>query len=375
MTRNIVIALGLSFVLVQLSLLSFTIPITSYSYGTIGERIEKVSQVISRYTEIAARAMKLNTEHRSIVFVGDILLARNVEKIMAEKGESFPFLGLPLRSLGAEPAIVGNFESSMVNPHITTPALQMRFSVDKEYLGGLTSAGFTHLSLANNHSFDYGEDAYDNARTSLTERGFEVFGHGREVNESSISYIETTDGTIALIGIHASASEPDYAELKTVLEEAAERSYLQIAYIHWGNEYILVHSKTQERIAENLIDLGVDLIVGHHPHVVQDIDLIDGVVVFYSLGNYVFDQYFSEDVKEGLVVALDISDEPMLNLFPVTSEFSLSQPKMMDPTSHQEFLISLAERSDERLREAIIAGVVPLGGAVATSTEMAIMMR
>ncbi|HEY0964654.1 MAG TPA: CapA family protein [Candidatus Paceibacterota bacterium] len=375
MPTRFLIAAGLLIVLWQLSHIAVSFPVASYQYGMVGDQVEKITRTFVRYTEIAKRAVRMTPEYESVVFVGDVLLARNVEVLMRRETPDYPFAGLSLHSLGARPAIVGNFESSMAEPHVMTPALQMRFSVDEALLGGLVSARFTHLSLANNHSFDYGEEAYARAETKLTDAGFDTFGHGEEVNNDSVTYIKTKRGLIALIGIHASAREPDYQTVRKLFSEASEKSFMQVVYIHWGAEYKLVHNLTQERIAKELIAAGADLIVGHHPHVVQDVDLIDDVVVFYSLGNYVFDQYFSHDVKEGMVVTLDVNEDPVLNLLPVTSEYSLSQPSMMKPYEHQSFLEALAKRSDPKLTQAILEGVIPLQAVVATSTEMAIMMR
>ena len=373
--RNVLIAFGLIFTLGQLSPVVVDWPIPYIAYGNISERFQELSVSFFQYTQLAKRAVALTPEYNSIIFVGDILLARNVEFLMKKNSEEYPFAGLSLKTLGSRPAVVGNFESSMLKSHVATPAYHMKFSVDGALLDGLGSAGFTHLSLANNHSLDFGQDAYSYAIEALTENDFETFGHATDLNEQSLSYIKTNRGAVALIGIHASTREPDYDKFKLLMEEASEKSYLQIVYIHWGAEYILIHNKVQSHIAQKLIDNGVDLIIGHHPHVVQDVALIDDVVVFYSLGNYIFDQYFSKDVQQGLVVALDVDEVPTLNLFPVSSETTLSQPKLMEPQQHSDFLQELAKRSDPALKEAILQGKIPLPRMVATSTEIAIMVQ
>jgi poly-gamma-glutamate synthesis protein (capsule biosynthesis protein) len=180
---------------------------------------------------------------------------------------------------------------------------------------------------------------------------------------------------VTLIGINASQQIPTKHDIRSVMNEAKANSELQIVYIHWGNEYELVHSRAQTLLATELVSLGADLIVGHHPHVVQDIDIIDGVVVFYSLGNYIFDQYFEQNVMEGLVLTLDLTQEPLVSLLPVASSISLSQPTFMEPNRHKSFLEELSERSHPDIREAIAAGYVPLSTSVATSSKMAIMMR
>lgn len=374
-THNLVLTVALSILIIQLASIEVQVPVGTFAYGDFKERVKErviyFSSVIQNTNYSAAQKVKRD----SIVFTGDIMLARNVEVLMDREGFDYPYEGLSLSTLAQNPAIVGNFESSMLTPHIMTPAYQMKFSTRSDVLPALAEAGFSHVSLANNHSLDYGAEGYKNATTRLLEANIATFGHGTTIDDKSISYIDTPQGIIALVGINASANIPTKQDIKSVLKEASDDSDLQIVYIHWGIEYDDVHNKTQKLLAHELVDAGADLIVGHHPHVVQDVDIINGVVVFYSLGNYIFDQYFSEDVKEGLVLSLDMMDEAGVYLVPVESKSPLSQPRLMAPENHAVFLRNLAKRSHPSLRINIEEGYIPLGGAVATSSKMAIMMR
>jgi gamma-polyglutamate biosynthesis protein CapA len=312
----------------------------------------------------------------SIIFTGDVLLARNVEFLMKREGVDYPYRGFSLSSLAPNPAIVGNFESAMPTAHVTTQALGMTFSVDPVFLSGLKAAGYTHLSLANNHSFDYGANGYENARVQLQQNGLTAFGNGEAVDGDSVTYIDTELGRVALVALNASEHLPDRAAVEKIMRIASRKSDIQIVCIHWGTEYETVHTYVQEELATSLVHAGADLIVGHHPHVVEDIGVIDGVMVFYSLGNYIFDQYFSTEVQEGLVLSLDMVDTiPVLRLVPVSSLGHLSQPSVMPPEAHRAFLKSLALHSDPALSADIEKGVIPLSTMVATSQKMAIMVR
>ena len=93
-----------------------------------------------------------------------------------------------------------------------------------------------------------------------------------------------------------------------VKQEKAE-SRLVIIFPHWGNEYQTTHSSNQEKLAKEWIGAGADLIIGSHPHVVQDAQIIDKKLVIYSLGNFVFDQYFSDETQTGLIVGGKITKE------------------------------------------------------------------
>ena len=141
--------------------------------------------------------------------------------------------------------------------------------------------------------------------------------------------------------------------------------------MHWGVEYANTNSATQRKLAQTLSKLGVDIIVGHHPHVVQNIELIDNTLVFYSLGNFIFDQYFSVPVQQGLVLKLD--SDLGIELLPVSSEEVRVQPAFMAKEKRKLFLESLSRRSDIRLVEDILMGKILYQNMLASSSEVAIM--
>ena len=360
---------------VQIVTLEPTLSFPYIARGALVENIKRESvELRQRVEETIFSAQEIKT-YDSLVLVGDVMLARNVEVLMRRETASYPFEGLTLTTLAPNSAIVGNFESAMATPHIMTKALQMKFSVDETFLPALKAAGFTHMSQANNHSFDYDTKGFAYTGRALDRQSIAAFGNSSEITKSSITYVDSDFGTVALVGINASAHIPRPQEFAAVLDEASKYSSMQIVYIHWGTEYETMHSIAQELLAKELVAAGADLIVGHHPHVVQDVDIIDGVVVFYSLGNYIFDQYFSQEVQEGLVLALSLDETPVVMLVPVSSGAELSKPAPMEPQLHSQFLDSLAERSDPLLQENIKKGVIPLRLGVATSTKMAMMVR
>ena len=87
-----------------------------------------------------------------------------------------------------------------------------------------------------------------------------------------------------------------------------------IISIHWGDEYIGIQSKNQINLAHQLIDLGFDLIIGHHPHVIQPIETFNEKLILYSLGNFIFDQNFSKRTQKGLVEKILISQDKILSI-------------------------------------------------------------
>ena len=87
-----------------------------------------------------------------------------------------------------------------------------------------------------------------------------------------------------------------------------ERVDLIFVSLHWGEEYQLQSNVEQQRIARALIDVGADAVIGHHPHVIQEVEEYNGGWIFYSLGNFIFDQYFSPETMEGLVASVTVQD-------------------------------------------------------------------
>jgi Bacterial capsule synthesis protein PGA_cap len=364
----------LGILLFQIVSLRPELPFPTIMTGEIASAVRKAVLSVAPTSEQTDFAVQRTSTYDSLVFVGDVMLGRHVEFLMNTHGSDYPYRSMPLQALSPNPAIIGNFEASMAHVHVQAKPMQMRFSVDADHLDALHSAGFSHVSLANNHSLDYGISGYDNAFRTLRSYNIVPFGHGSEINKNSVSYLRVGERKVALVGINAINVIPSREEVELVLGAARESSDLQVVYVHWGNEYEDTHNQSQEFFAKELIAAGADLIVGHHPHVVQDIALIDGVPVFYSLGNYIFDQYFSEAVKEGLVLLFTFESEPAIHLIPVDSAVALSQPAPMNQERAEKFLDSLARRSDPLLQSAIRSNIMYLNDFVASSTKMAIIV-
>jgi len=298
-------------------------------------------------------------EDERIIFTGDVMLARDVER---RQSSLVPEHSLSkLESLFKPNLTIGNFEASVPTVHEPTPSMVMKFSVAPQNLYVLSQGGFTHLSLANNHSLDHGVIGYKNTVNELTTRGFVTGGYPIGLSSSSVSYIEANGNTFALVFVNATFGYPKVSQWLPYIEVAESSSDAVVVYVHWGDEYKLIHNDAQEKFAYELIDAGVDLIVGHHPHVVQDIGLYKNKFIFYSLGNLVFDQYWNNDVSEGLVLEL-LKDEGewRATLHPVESRTVKTQPREMDQVESMAFLRSLAERSDPVLFQQILGGSLSL---------------
>ena len=101
----------------------------------------------------------------------------------------------------------------------------------------------------------------------------------------------------------------DEHEVVDLLVDHRQDHDLMVVYAHWGNEYEPVARDATRSLARSFVDAGADVVIGSHPHVMQDVEEYRGKRIYYSLGNMVFDQYFSEEVREGMLVEVVLDEE------------------------------------------------------------------
>jgi hypothetical protein len=265
----------------------------------------------------------------TVLFVGDIMLGRKVEWYMDTQGSEYPFRNV-IQFLQSADLTIGNFEGVVSRLHIPTPSMTFRFSIKDKYLASLQALGFDVLSLANNHALDYGTSSLSFTRELCTSISLLCVGTPKAIDAYSSEVIDVYGVEIGFLSIETIYGLPNDAEVRIELTRLASTSDTQVALVHWGNEYELTHSEEQRKLARMLIDNGVDTVIGHHPHVIQDIELYREKPIFYSLGNFIFDQYFSTEVQEELAVTMKIRDTDIeYSLTPFTSTTTQSQPDYM----------------------------------------------
>ncbi len=295
-----------------------------------------------------------------ILFLGDVMLGRYVETLINKKGSTYPFIGMESLA-GRYDQVVGNFEAPLSQDHKQTDVESFNFSISTTSVDSIGTY-FSILSLANNHTFDKGEEGLAFTKDILTNKSVKTFGDPNVVDGTSVAVIPHGEQTIALVAINA-VTTLDSTSTIELLSDLNTKSDMQIVYVHWGTEYKLEHSQDQEGLARLLIDHGADAIIGHHPHVIQDIDIYKGAPIFYSLGNFVFDQYFDDNVQIGLGVELVLQNSELTyRLVPFTSKDSKSSPRLMTVDERSQLLIDLSSRSSpviaEKLRESGIIYII-----------------
>jgi len=294
---------------------------------------------------------------KTVAFVGDIMLDRGVESQIQQNNNDFFYPFDKMHEFFSEFDIVfGNLEGPIVEntPFFSDNSLQ--FAFNQEAAPSLKKAGFNVLSLANNHTDNMLWSGIFQTRNFLSENDVSYVG---EPYGCTQDFILEKQGILFLAFNKTYPNNCSSDKIVDAVEEVREKnpnSFL-IVSLHWGDEYQLSHSTAQQELAHKLVDTGADVIMGHHPHVVQDIELYNNRIIFYSLGNFVFDQYFSKETQEGLVVSLEIyQDKLVYRLFPVHA--GKSQPFLMEKEEKKEFLEELSKRSSEELFKKIRLGKI-----------------
>lgn len=290
------------------------------------------SPVFSRHlTPAGDREVPAETT-ATVTVVGDIMLAREVERAIMARGVDWPFSAIKDAWTDSD-LVVGNFEATVRDAYRYEGEV-LAFDVAPEYITGLAHAGFTHLSLANNHGDDFGNEVTEYTRETISDLGIVPFGDPA----SSALYVaraEPNGVPISLIGFHAFTEYP--TSITDVIRTEHDQGRFVIVYPHWGNEYQLEPSSAQTSAAQLFVDAGADLIIGAHPHVIEPIGTVGGTPVAWSLGNFVFDQDWSSATREGLMLHVTINDNAV-TLVPIPVTVTNRQPTVMTGTRVQEIL-------------------------------------
>ena len=256
--------------------------------------------------------------------VGDIALTHDYDELLTTKGPHYPFNHV--RDFFKDYDIVfGNLEAPFFLKGETFP-LKCSLRSNPRYVEGLKEAGFNIMSLANNHILDYKEEAFYDTFVYLDRFNINYFGAGRNIKESREPAILETKGIkIGFLGycdvlidspFYASGNERGISPLKHsyVQEDIASLKKLvdvTIVSLHWGIENWSYPSPSQIDTARKIIDLGADLILGHHPHVLQGIEKYKNGYIAYSLGNFIFSDihwFWINEAGKKICSAVRLSD-------------------------------------------------------------------
>ena len=247
----------------------------------------------------------------TLLFVGDMMFDRTILAMSEEEGSDHVFSCMA-DYLKEFDLVVGNLEGPITEyqsvSRATVPgdAGNTTFTFPTSTAATLSRNNVRAVSLANNHIFDFGRKGVESTGRYLGESGVGYFGD--PLDSSRMSLVRDIKGTtFAFVGF------TEFYGINTVESVVAEvrrvRSLANqvVVFAHWGEEYSPV-TDGQRVAARAFIDAGADLVVGAHPHIIQESESYRGGVIYYSLGNFIFDQYWDASVRIGLVLEMLVKD-------------------------------------------------------------------
>ena len=260
----------------------------------------------------------------NLIATGDGLIHNAVYSSYEQSDGSYDFSG----ALKYVKDIVKNYDIAYYNQETPfaggEPSGYPRFSTPSEFGDAMIDAGFNMISLATNHTYDKGENGvlnfynyfkgkkdivYNGIADSFESRNNFIIGEKNNITYSMLSYTTSTNGLNAPSGKEYLVNVYDKEQVKEDILSLRDKVDVLIVAMHWGVEYVSEPNNSQIKIAEYLADLGVDIIIGTHPHVLQPITKIDDTIVMYSLGNFISNQYGTDDYNKliGFMATLDIT--------------------------------------------------------------------
>jgi poly-gamma-glutamate synthesis protein (capsule biosynthesis protein) len=273
-----------------------------------------------------------------IYAVGDIMLGEQhlcnnfgVKDIIRKNGADFLFEGVSSLFKDAD-IVFGNLECSIMDVnHGNKPAF---FCAEPDAVSGLKNAHFNVLSVANNHIMEHGRKSFLHTVQILNNNGIAPVGirgkidvldvKGCKIAFLAYSFIEDHIADVCYNKIH---SEKAIVE---DIQKVRSLSDFVIVSLHWGCEYVPYPSPDQIRIGRDLVDAGADIILGGHPHVTQSYEVYRNRPIFYSLGNFIFDDTYIPTTRESFIAEIIIDDSPNsmnVNILPVMINEDNYQPR------------------------------------------------
>jgi len=247
-----------------------------------------------------------------ILNFGDMMLDRNVKKQIEKNGQDFPFkklAGDESRFFMGMDAVTANLEGSFADKRRAT-SKSIAFRFDPKMIKTLQKYNFNLFTLANNHSFDMSVAGFKEGQANLKKAGISFYGQQYKITDDNLLVKQIGDFKFGLIGLDDTINKVTMTQIKPLIEKAKNQgAEIIMVNVHWGDEYKEISNTRQRQLAHALIDSGVDVIVGHHPHVVEEMEIYKNHPIFYSLGNFIFDQYFSVPTQQELGIGLVFKEE------------------------------------------------------------------
>jgi len=260
-----------------------------------------ISLILLAASALPAAEQATSADEITIAAVGDIMLGHRAEPYLLKEGPAYPFVNV-LPVLRQAHVVIGNLESPVSTRGTAVANKTFTLRVMPIAVEALKAAGIRVVTLANNHILDFGPQALQDTLTLLNENGILHAGAGMDLNDArEPALLKVGERTIAFLSysltfpveFYASAGRPGTAPgykefVKKDIQKARSQADLVVVSFHWGAELMTSAKDYQQALGRLSVNWGADLVLGHHPHILQELEIYHGRLIAYSLGNFVF---------------------------------------------------------------------------------------
>lgn len=246
----------------------------------------------------------------SVLFVGDIMFDRYIRQVSERHGYSFPLQKVE-SLLKNNDMVIGNLEGPITDNQSISLDSKMGernnyvFTFDPKSAQVLANQNIKLVNIGNNHIANFGSAGIESTRDYLMKFGINFFGDP-EKSSKRMTFENINGLKIAFVNYNQFMPNARQKTFDDIDEAKNLKSDIIIIYTHWGKEFINEPDQEIKDLAHDFIDAGGDLIIGSHPHVIQPKEEYKNKMIYYSLGNFLFDQYFDSRTQEGLIVKVQI---------------------------------------------------------------------
>ncbi|MBT2664908.1 CapA family protein [Bacillus sp. ISL-4] len=301
---------------------------------------------MGRAEEVKTPASK-SDQPLTMTMVGDVMMGRNVEEVTEKHGYEYLFRYMKPYFSHSD-YVSGNYEHTALKEEVSnykgadTP---IRLNSNASGVEAIKDAGFSVVNLANNHMMDYEEQGLLDTIDEFKSADMHYVGVGSNTTEAknSIDYADVNGVRVATLGFtdvygKDAVSKSDKAGLLNsnpdllfeMIGKARDAKQgnadLVVVNMHWGQEYSTSTTARQTDLAKAIIDAGADIIIGHHPHVLQSFDVYKDGIIFYSLGNFIFDQGWTR-TKDSAMVQYHLAEDGKATIDVVPLQIEEATPR------------------------------------------------
>jgi len=314
---------------------------------------------------------------RTLLVTGDIIPARGVNYFETVRHDFlWPFRPTAAYTRNADITYV-NLEAPLFAGCPVSPAESFTFCGDARNVNGLTFMGADVVNLANNHLSNYGAQGITATDTLLHQHGMQTSGLG------PVAVINVRGLKFGFIGFNGVGLAIDKAALKAGIARARQLADVVVVQFHWGKEYqrqplpdpAVPTPDNPVTIAHDAIDWGADIVIGNHPHWYQGIEIYHGKLITYAHGNFVFDQMWSEQTREGVIGTYTFYGTKLVAAsWKAVRSYDYGQPIFMNAKDNAIALTTMEAASDQlalRLKEPTTTSIARLPSAPVCAPEHA----